>query len=436
MVAVVEDLNARLRGFESLRERAAGEPEWLQRRRRPALERFFALGIPTVKNEEYKYTDLSALPQVEFFDAPPAADTSAAAYRGLGGFTLRFDSGRLAAAEGEVPQGVSVRSIAERLRNDPDGLESLLGACAAFEDHALAARNTACFEDGAVIEVAPGAVVEEPIHLVFAAASAVSNARVLIAAGRNSQVRVIESYIGAGKYWTNAVTEVYAGENAVVEHYRAQLESAEAFHTGCFQAVQERASKVSTFSLSFGAAVARNDINTRLNGEGCECALDGLYAVKGGQHVDHHTAIDHVMPHCNSHQLYKGVLDGSATGVFNGKIFVRRNAQKTDAIQNNKNLLLSDKADINTKPQLEIDANDVRCTHGATIGQLDAAALFYMQSRGIDVERARNLLTYAFAADALERIRLEPLRTHFENLLLRTFADKTEDRQGVTEWRP
>ncbi len=431
MVAVVEDLNARLRGFEALRERAACEPEWLQRKRRLAMDRFFSLGIPTIKNEEYKYTNLSDLSEVEFFDAPPVADMSLAAYRGLGGLTLRFDSGLLAATDGAMPDGVTVGSIAERLRSDPDGLATRLGNCAVFEDHAPAAHNTAGFEDGAVIEVSPDAVVEEPIHLVFAAASAVSNARVLIVAGRNSQVRVIESYIGAGRYWTNAVTEVYAGENAVVDHYRAQLESIEAFHTGCFQAVQERSSKVSTFSLSFGAAVARNDINTRLNGEGCECALDGLYAVKGGQHVDHHTAIDHVMPNCSSHQLYKGVLDDRATGVFNGKIFVRRNAQKTDAIQNNKNLLLSDKADINTKPQLEIDANDVRCTHGATIGQLDETALFYMQSRGIAIERARNLLTCAFAMDALERIRIEPLRAHFEDLLLRTFADKTEDRREV-----
>ena len=433
MAAVVEDLNARLRGFEALRERAAGEPEWLRRRREHALERFFALGMPTVKDEEYKYTNLSAAAQMESGGAPPTADLGAAAYAGLGGLTLRFEAGRPAAAEGAAPGGVTVRSISERLREDPGGLAPLLGNCAAFEDHALAARNTACFEDGAVIEAAPGAVIEEPIHLVFAAASAVAHPRVLIAAGRNAQVRVIETYLGTGRYWTNAVTEVYAGENAVVDHYRAQLESVEAFHSGYFQAVQERASRVSTFSLSFGAALARNDIATRLNGEGCECALDGLYAVKGRQHVDHHTAIDHAMPHCNSHQLYKGVLDGSATGVFNGKIFVRRDAQKTDAIQNNKNLLLSDEADINTKPQLEIDANDVRCTHGATIGQLDKAALFYMQSRGVGAERARNLLTYAFAADALERIRIEPLRAHFEKLLLRTFAERAEDRRGTTE---
>ncbi len=435
MAAVVEVANIRRRALEAFPQRADGEPEWLWRRRKTAMERFLSLGAPTVKNEEYRYTNLSALAQLDFAAAPPAADTGAAAYAGLRGLTLRFDSGRLTAMDGAVSGGVSVRSLAERLRSGPGELEPYLAACASFENHALAAHNTAFLEDGAAIEVAPNAVIEEPIHLVFAAASAVSHPRVLIVAGRNSQVRVIESYVGTGRYWTNAVTEVYAGENAVVDHYRAQLESVEAFHTGCFQAVQERASKVSTFSLSFGAAVARNDIGTRLNGQGCECALDGLYAVKGGQHVDHHTAIDHVKPNCNSHQLYKGVLDGSATGVFNGKIFVRRNAQKTDAIQNNKNLLLSDKADINTKPQLEIDANDVRCTHGATIGQLDAAALFYMQSRGIDAERARNLLTYAFAADALERIRIEALRAHFENLLLRTFADKAEDRREETEWR-
>lgn len=427
MTAVAEELNTRLRSFEALLERTAGEPTWLRSKRELAMERFATLGIPTVKNEEYKYTNLAALSSMETAEALPAADLSLASYAGLTGLTLRFESGRLVATDGQVPQGVTVRSIADVLRDDPDSLEKHLANHASFEDHALVALSTAYLEDGAVIEVAPNAVVEEPIHLLFAAVTATSNARVLIVAGRNSEVRVIESYVGEGRHWTNAVTEVYAEENAVVKHYRAQLESDEAFHTGYFQAVQERTSNVSTFSLSFGAAVARNDINTLLNGEGCECALDGLYAVKGNQHVDHHTSIDHAMPNCNSHQLYKGVLDDSARGVFNGKIFVRRDAQKTDAIQNNKNLLLSDKAEINTKPQLEIDANDVKCTHGATIGQLDKTAAFYMQSRGIGADRARNLLTYAFAADALERIKIEPLKAHFEDLLLKTFADQAGD---------
>jgi len=427
MAAVAEELNTRLRSFEALLERTAGEPTWLRRKRERAMERFATLGIPTVKNEEYKYTNLAALSKMETGEALPAADLSLARYDGLTGLTLRFDSGRLVATDGQVPEGVTVRSIADVLRDDPESLEKHLASHASFEDNALVALSTAYLEDGAVIEVSPNAVIEEPIHLLFAAGTATSNVRVLIVAGRNSQVSVIESYVGEGRHWTNAVSEVYAEENAVVKHYRAQLESAEAFHTGYFQAVQERSSNVSTFSLSFGAAIARNDINTLLNGEGCECALDGLYAVKGNQHVDHHTSIDHAMPNCNSHQLYKGVLDDSARGVFNGKIFVRRDAQKTDAIQNNKNLLLSDKAEINTKPQLEIDANDVKCTHGATIGQLDKTAAFYMQSRGIGADRARNLLTYAFAADALERIKIEPLKAHFEDLLLKTFADQPAD---------
>ncbi len=422
MVAVAEDLNTCLRSFEGVLERTAGEPAWLRRKRESAMERFSTLGAPTPKNEDYKYTNLAPLSQVEFGAAIPAADLALVNYGDLGGLTLRFEGGRLFATDGEPPSGVTVRSIAEQLSEHPDSLERHLASYAKFEDHALAAQNTAYFEDGAVILVDPNAVIETPIHLIFAASSAGSLARVLIVAGRNSQVRVIESYVGAGQYWTNAVTEIYAEENAVVDHYRAQLESPEAFHTGYFQAVQERSSNVSTFSLSFGAAIARNDINTRLDGEGCECALDGLYAVKDSQHVDHHTAIDHASPNCNSHQLYKGVLDDSAKGVFNGKIFVRRDAQKTDAIQNNKNLLLSDKADISTKPQLEIDANDVRCTHGATIGQLDKTAAFYMQSRGIGADRARNLLTYAFAADVLDRIKIEPLKAHFEDLLLKTFA--------------
>lgn len=410
-----------LRRFSDLLRRSEGEPAWLRRRRETAMERFLALGVPTVKNEEYKYTDLAALADGELLlsTSPGPSPAKTDGLRSM----LRFEDGAIQLADlEELPAGVRVRRLSDALRQEASLLEERLAAIANFETHALCALNTAFFEDGALVEVAPGAIIEQPIQVAFGAGSGPSHPRVLILAGRGSSVRVVEHYAGSGSYWRNAVTEVHAAANARVDHYRVQLESLDAYHTGLFQAVQERDSSVSTFSLSFGAARARNDIGTRLDGSGCECALDGLYAARGSQLVDHHTAIDHAKPHCNSHQLYKGILDGHAKGVFNGKIFVRRDAQKTDAVQSNKNLLLSDEAEANTKPQLEIDANDVRCTHGATIGQLDATAAFYLRSRGIDAAQARNILTYAFAADALARIRIEPLKERFEALLLETFA--------------
>jgi len=427
--AATEQVSRYLQRFNATLTREEGEPAWLRERRERAMERFLTLGIPTTRDEEYKYTDLSALVDGKRrFDAP--ADSVAPAvpdYALTGG--PRTEAGAAPPAfeaSGTVEPGVRVFRLAEALRQEPDLIAQYFGAIAPIEDHALSAANTAFFEDAAVVVADPGVTASQPVHLVFGSGSAARNPRVMVVAGRNSALQVVETYVGAGTYWRNAVTEIRAEENARVDHYRASIESPDAYHTGLLQATQERDSHVGTFSLSFGGAVVRNDIRTRLNGSGCECSLDGLYTAGQGQHVDHHTAIDHAMPHCNSHQLYKGVLDGNAKGVFNGKIFVRRDAQKTDAVQSNKNLLLSDEAEVNTKPQLEIDANDVRCTHGATIGQLDATSAFYLRSRGISADQARNILTYAFAADALARIRLEPLREYFEALLLARFAPQED----------
>ena len=425
MPAATEKLSLYLDRFSETLRRTDGEPRWLRRRRALAMERFLTLGVPTHRDEEYKYTSLAPvsdgrlLLQLGEGDGLPAD----APYISESNPSLRF-AGDLDGISvcGPLPPGVRVCRFSEALRQESAALEETLATIAPFEDHALCALNTAFFEDGALIEVDPGVIAEEPVHVAFGDGPAGRHPRVLVVAGRNASVRVVETYCGSGTYWRNAVTEIRADANARVDHYRAQVESPDAYHTGMLQGAQERDSYVGSFSLSFGAALARNDIGTRLNGSGCECSLDGLYAVTDRQHVDHHTAIDHAMPHCNSHQLYKGVLDEHARGVFNGKIFVRRDAQKTDAVQSNKNLLLSDDAEVNTKPQLEIDANDVRCTHGATIGQLDATAAFYLRSRGISAAHARNILTYAFAADALERIRIGPLKDHFEQLLLARFA--------------
>jgi Fe-S cluster assembly protein SufD len=275
--------------------------------------------------------------------------------------------------------------------------------------------------------------LEQPVHLVFISMPngqpTVSHPRNLILAGRGSQAAIIESYIGtAGKaYFTNAVTEIVAAEGAVVDHYKFQHESEQAFHVATIQAVQDRGSVVNSHNIALGAALARNDINSVLDGEGAECSLNGLFITGGRQHADTHTLLDHAKPHCASRELYKGILDGHGEGVFNGKIVVRKDAQKTNAIQSNKNLLLSGDAVINTKPQLEIFADDVRCTHGATVGQLDKEALFYMQSRGIPAAEARKVLTYAFAGELLDRIKWQPARERVEAELYRILS---ADRDG------
>lgn len=422
MPAGIASASLYLERFSELLRRTAGEPAWLRQRRERAMERFLSMGVPTARDEEYKYTDLSALAGGEHLLGPrPAGPASMPpAYVGEGDRAVRF--GDDLAVLGSQQKGVRVMSLREALLTEPSLLEEHLGTIAVPEHHALCALNTAFFAEAAVLTADPGTVVEQPVHLVFGDGMDGRHPRVLVVAGRSSSVRIVETYSGAGSFWRNAVTEICAGANARVDHCRAQVESTDAYHTSLLQGVQERDSYIGSFSLSFGAKVARNDIRTRLGGTGCECSLDGLYAVRGGQHVDHHTAIDHATAHCNSHQLYKGVLDGKARGIFNGKIFVRRDAQKTDAVQSNKNLLLSDKAEVNTKPQLEIEANDVRCTHGATIGQLDATSAFYLRSRGISAFHARNMLTYAFAADALDRIQVKPVKEHFKSLLLARFA--------------
>jgi Fe-S cluster assembly protein SufD len=428
MVVQQQNTAAFVESFASLER---NEPAWLSGRRRLAIERFSLLGIPTTHDEEYKYTNLKAIAGQAWSPASAtSAETPDVNYAGEEAARLVFIDGRLASATGDA-------SLLSTLQSRLADVEGHLTRYADFESHALTALNTAFFTDGALVEIPEKAIVEKPIHIVWVstgAAGTVSHPRTLILAGRSSQASVIESYVSLtdGAAWTNAVTEIVAEENARIEHFAVQQQGSEALHTSVVQGLTERSGYISTISLSFGARLARNDVRVKLNGEGAECALDGLYVVNGKQHVDHHTVIDHASPNCNSHQLYKGVLDGESRGVFNGKIFVRRDAQKTDAIQNNKNLLLSPKAEIDTKPQLEIDANDVRCTHGATIGQLDAEALFYLQARGIGATQARHLLTYAFAADLLERVNVAPLRDHFEHDLMRTLSEDPDAEETHT----
>jgi Fe-S cluster assembly protein SufD len=323
---------------------------------------------------------------------------------------------------------VRVNSLAKAIHSGVGRPERHLGKIAAFESHAFTALNTAFIRDGAFIELQANAVVDEPIHLLFVSegeGEAISHPRNLIVAAENSRASIIESYISIrdSRYFTNAVTEIALGEGARVDHYKIQRESEKAFHVGTTQIRQERDSQLHSFSFAVGGLLARTNIYTSLDGAAATCTLNGLYLTDGVQHIDNQTSIEHIAPNCPSHEVYKGVLDGRSHGVFNGKVYVHPEAQKTDGKQSNNNLLLSPSARVDTKPQLEIFADDVKCTHGATVGRLDEVAMFYLNSRGIGTETARMLLTYAFAADVLETIELQPMKEQLEKMVLSRFAD-------------
>jgi len=438
MTAVQVRQDLYFKRFAALSEdREAREPSWLRSIRRAAMDRFGDLGFPTTKHEEWRFTSVAPIARTTF--VPAKASSEFLAVRASGSIAwladchvLPFANGRLSLEprlEG-LPGGVTVRSLAGALSETTDrSLEAHLARHAGYGDHAFVALNTALFEDGALIEIAPNTVVKKPLALLFVTVPGseptMTHPRNLIVAGPGAQASFIEIHLGLGtadgnsvaSYFTNAVTELVAGENAIVDYTRIQQEGDEAFHVGIVQTEQGRSSSVTTHSVALGGSLDREEVRAVLNGEGAEALLHGLYVIGGHQHVDNHTLIDHAKPHCSSREVYKGVLDGHAAGVFNGKIAVRQDAQKTDSKQSNKNLLLSENASINTKPQLEIYADDVKCTHGATIGQIDPEAVFYLRSRGIGLEEARNLLIQAFAGDILDRIKFEPLRSSLRQTL-------------------
>jgi Fe-S cluster assembly protein SufD len=425
-----------LADFERLERNGwTGGPSWVHRIRKAALSRFATLGFPTTREEEWKYTSVAPIARIAFKPAvaePDGLTKESVAPHTLGPAVcarLVFVNGRYSPALSSLnslPEGVKAGSLSTALGTDPASVEPHLARHAGYEDHPFVALNTAFIQDGAFVFIPKGKVVERPIHLLFVSThdnrgrATVSHPRNLILAADGSQAMIVESYIGltGGVYFTNAVTEIVAGENAGVTHYKVQRESEEAFHISTVQASLSHGSNFSSHSIDLGGALIRNNMNAVLDGQGIDCALDGLYMVAGRQHVDNHTRIDHVKPHCSSRELYKGVLGGRSKGVFNGKIYVHKDAQKTDAKQTNKNLLLSEDAVVNTKPQLEIYADDVKCTHGSTIGQLDQEAIFYLRSRGIDLKAARDLLTYAFASEMIGRIKVEPIRARLEGELL------------------
>jgi Fe-S cluster assembly protein SufD len=416
--------------YDRLNSAAGGaQPSWLRELRGRALTRFAELGIPTTRDEEWRFTNVSPIGETVFRLAPEANGAASALLETVdttGAQRIVVVNGRysseLSSPDGQ--NGVEAGSLARAIAAPDGDVRDVLGRIAGFENRAFVALNTAFLQDGVLIRVRRGAVVERPLHLVFVSVPTgpepvMSHPRVLCVVGESAQVRLVESYVGAEgpRYLTNVVGEFDIHENAVVDHYKDQREAVSGFHIG-LQAV--RCARNSTFvshAFTLGGQIVRNDAIAILGGEGIDCTLNGLYLADAQRLVDNHTTIDHAMPHCGSHELYKGILAGRARAVFNGKIIVRPDAQKTDAKQTNRALLLSDEAQINTKPQLEIFADDVKCTHGAAIGQLDAEALFYLRARGLDAQQARDMLIHAFAGDILNRVKIDTLRVQLENEL-------------------
>ena len=417
MTALAEQTGAWLTSFTN----QLPAPEWLRPLREAGFQRFAEMGFPTTHDEDWRFTNVARIARATFepgrrgvVQAQPAE-----------GIRLIFMNGHRISRPESLPKGLHVGGFAD----EPAAVQQHLGKYASFDRQAFVALNTAFLQDGALVRVERGAVIEEPVEILYmttAVREAVAvHPRTLILVGGGSQCTIVERYRGVGEaaYFTNAVTEIVAGDGAVVDHYKVQQETAAAYHVATTQASLGRSANFSTTSISLGGALVRNDVNAVLS-EGTEATLNGLYLVNGSQHVDNHTVIDHAKPHGTSHELYKGILDGKASAVFNGRILVRKDAQKTDSKQTNKNLVLSDEAVIDTKPELQIFADDVRCTHGATIGQLDAESLFYLQSRGIGKEDARNLLTYAFAQDIVDRIKVKSLRDSLERSLFEKFHER------------
>jgi Fe-S cluster assembly protein SufD len=409
-------------------------PAWLAPVRRAAIQSFADSGFPTRQNEDWHFTSAAAIAETEWV---PLRDPSGQVQvDDLSPFLLGLDAPRLVFVNGRyAPTLSSLVGLRSRVRvldlarhwGEPI-VEKYFGALAPSGRDAFTALNTAFAVDGAIVHVQSDTVLETPIHLLYVtdaeAAKGVTHPRTLIVAERHAVATIIESYVAVGDatYFTNAVTEIEVMDGARLDHYRIERESDRSYHVGTTEVRQGRDSRYHSFSFATGGALARVNLYTVLGGEGGETLMNGLYMLDGTQHIDHQTRIEHAAPNCASREIYKGIMDDASHGVFNGKVYVRPEAQKTDGKQTNNNVLLSETARADTKPQLEIFADDVKCTHGATVGRLDEVALFYLRSRGIGMEQAKTLLTYAFAADVLERIDQPEVRQALEALTLERFV--------------
>lgn len=418
--------------FESRRKIAT--PPWLDELRASAVDHFHATGFPKPRDEEWRFTNVAPITRGSFQHAPIVTHEAGEAMLARFGFgeeaaaELVFLNGHFEPRLSRLPtgiKGVKVLNLSKAIETDGAAIQNHLGQYTAADRNPFVAINTGAIGDGAYIHIARNTTVSGVIHLLFLSTRPVSDPtvahpRVLVVAEDNVEAAIVESYAGeTGQYWTNAVTEIVTGQDCRIDHNKLQQESLDAYHTAAMHVHLGRATQFVSHSTTLGGRLTRNDLTCHMAGDGAYATLNGLVIIGGEQHCDNHTLLDHAMPNCPSHELYKYVLDGSATGVFKGKILVRKDAQKTDSKQNSKALLLSDRATINAMPALEIYADDVKCTHGSTTGPVDEDMIFYIRSRGVSLEAARHLLTYAFAADVTRRIKVEPVRRRIENHMAR-----------------
>jgi Fe-S cluster assembly protein SufD len=413
-------------------ENEVKQPSWLFPLRKAGIARFAEQGFPTINDEDWRFTNVTPITKLPFKpvfeggrEGVNAKTVETLSFGQLPAYRLVFVNGLYVADLSSAPpaNGIVISNLAGALKSHPALVEKHLGRCAKDDDNSFAALNTAFFQDGGFVYLPAGKTLDKPIHLLYVSTAKdsgiTSHPRNLIVAEKGSQVTVLETYARTAdaSYLTNAVTELVAGEGAVVEHCKFQDESPSAFHIAAIHAHLGRSANLISHSFATGARLSRNNIRTSLAGEGVECILNGLYLTKGEQLADHHMVVEHAQPHCNSHEYYNGILDDRSKGVFHGRILVRQIAQKTDAKQTNKNLLLSEDATVDTKPQLEIYADDVKCTHGATVGQLNDESIFYLRTRGIGADTARRMLIHAFAGEIIERIRHRPAREELDKLI-------------------
>ena len=419
-----------LETFSELEEiRQAVEPVWLHHLRAEGWDIFNSSGFPTVRDEDWRFTNLAPLTRTTFRRAPQTAVSRSAIENTLlegAACQLVFVNGRFTPKLSDVsnlPAGLEVSSLSQALSQKTENVEQHLGRYANLRRDAFAALNTALWEDGAYIRIRRGAQIEQPVHLLFVTTDAdnpvMTHPRSLIVAEQASKAAIVEDYVslGPGAALSNSVTELAAADDAIVTHYLIERENFDSFNISTLRIELARNTNVSSHSILLGGGLVRNNVHPVLNGQGAECLINGLFVGAGRQHLDNYMLVEHASPHGSSRQFYNGILDQHARGVFHGRIVVHKDAQKTDAKQTNRNLLLSDDARMDTKPQLEIRADDVKCTHGATIGRIEDEPLFYLRSRGLDEQSARNLLLYAFAAECLDRMNEQPARDFVEQFI-------------------
>ena len=449
MAQVLATEDRYLADFHTLEARLKpGEAEWLHQIRRRAVSHFTELGFPTVRrgNEKWKYTSVVPIAKANFaypFDFN-SAEVSPDSIRQLAPWddswvSLVFINGRYSAALSTGPvknNGALVMNLADAVASDPDVVENNLAKYATLDDDAFASLNTAFVHDGAFVHVPDGDSSPPPLHLLFVSTDGsqptVSHPRVLVVAGRHSKLTMVESYVSlsSSDHFTNAVAEIVLGDGAEVEHYRLLMDNPDAFHVGITRVHQGQDSTFSSTSLAKGAGLARNDLTVLLDAPGSSCVLRGLYMTSGTQHIDNYINIDHAKPHTTSRLYYRGILDGKSRAVFGGTVLVRPDAQKADAQQSDKNLILSQEAEVDSKPSLLIYADDVKCSHGATAGHVDEDDLLYMRSRGLDLETARRLLVRGFAGEIIQTVRIQALQAFLEGTFLGALSDS--DSRGTS----